>query len=333
LSNVAELGPNTSHDGDDSNVSPGKRVLELHDELQSMPEFQLLQKIQTFQLSLEVFEGNYRDLRRLLDWQSQHPDAQELWHLRNRHLLEAFQKEVARLLHNFVAGAASLIDHTRLHHRELYADSGQLPEYDAEVSARFLNNPLANFIKGLRQYCQHYRVPPLVARMSYSAEPPSSSSTVLLDKKKLMEFSGWSAPAIKYLDQQGDSPQLLEAIAGYHDLVGEFYRWFSGMQRHIHKSDLERVAAKQKEIDSIAIPDHLQAIATLVAARKWNPDECFAGILAPGEWREAAEHPEGSRERCEKLLELVERRVRIDEDLKNRIRALYGEEGLTGDLT
>jgi hypothetical protein len=302
----------------------GKRLIDLHDELQSMAEFELLQKIHTFQRSLEIFEGNYRELRKLLEWQSQDPRAQELWHLKNRHLLEAFQKEVGRLLHNFVAGAASLIDHTRLHYRELYAASGQLPEYEDEVSARFSENALAAFIRGLRQYCQHYKVPPLVAQMSYRAEPPALSSTILLDKGKLMEFSGWSASAAGYLEQQGDSIPLLEVIEGYYSLVGDFYRWFSGKQREMHSSDLERVLAKQKEIDAIGIPDQLDGIVALAAERSWDPDECFAGILTPADWTQVAQYAPGSPERCEKLIELVESRASIPQDLKTRIRALYG---------
>ena len=315
-----------THDvGATPNASAGKRVVALHDELQSMAEFQLLQKIQTFQHSLEVFEGNYREIRRPLEWQAQDPGARELWFLKNRHLLETFQKEVARLLHNFAAGAASLIDHTRLHYRELYAASGQLPEYEGEVSARFTKNTLAAFVRGLRQYCQHYKVPPLVAQMSYRAEPPSWNSTIVLDKSKLMEFSGWSAPANAYLEQQGDSIELLEVIQAYYSLVGDFYRWFSGRQREIHKSDLERVRAKQKEIDAIAIPEQLEAIVALAAGPSWDPDDCFAGILTPAEWRQVAQYAPGSPERCEKLIELVERRASISEDLKNRIRTLYGQ--------
>jgi len=324
LSKAPQPSDRTSYDDAGPNAPAGKRVVELYDELQSMAEFQLLQKIETFQHSLGVFEGNYREVRRLLEWQSQEPSAQELWHLKNRHLLEAFQKEVARLLHNFVAGAMSLIDHTRLHYRELYADSGQFPEYEGEVRARFAKNGLAAFVRGLRQYCQHYKVPPLVAQMSYTAQPPSWTSTILLDKSKLMEFSGWTAPAAGYLEQQGDSIQLLEVIEGYYSLVRDFYRWFSGRQRQVHESDLECVLAKQKEIDAIAIPDHLEAVVALAAERHWDPDECFAGILNPADWRQVARHAPDSPERCEKLIELVERRASIPQRLKALIRGLYG---------
>ncbi|MCC9167686.1 hypothetical protein [Pontibacter harenae] len=111
-----------------------KRILDLHDELNQMPEFQLLEEIRHFGASITIFEGNYEQLKELLIIHNDPIKSQFLHSVRNREVLHAFQIEVIRLLHNYVAAAFSLVDHTRIHYRKLYLSNNRFPEYQTEIN-------------------------------------------------------------------------------------------------------------------------------------------------------------------------------------------------------
>ena len=300
-----------------------RRIVDLWAEFEAMPERQLFDRLLTFQYSLSIFEGNYRELRNILLWQATSPDAKELWYLPNRQLLHTFMEEVTRLLHNFAAAAKSLVDHTTRHHRHLYEGSDRFPEYRQEVRTRFAANPLAKFVMGLRTYCQHYQIPPVVSVLSPSGEGSDYCSKVLLDTGKLREFSGWSAPAKQFLNSAGETVDLLAAIEEYHATVVDFYRWFQGRQRDIHAPELKRLAEKRREIESLDISETLRAVLAAYPDGPWDPDDYFRHILSPAQWQEVTSYPRNSAERCDKLIAFIEARAQISDDLKSQIRRLY----------
>jgi len=84
------------------------------------------------------------------------------------------------------------------------------------------------------------------------------------------------------------------------------------------------VRAKQKQIAALDIPDSLRAKLALARRGTVRPDEVFAGILTPQEWRELREYPIHAQERCERLIGFVEDKAPLDEDLKGQIRRMYG---------
>ena len=64
---------------------------------------------------------------------------------------------VLRHLHNTVAAALSLVDHTRVFYRKYYSSTQQIPDYQQQITTRFEEHGLTQFVICLRQFCQHYR--------------------------------------------------------------------------------------------------------------------------------------------------------------------------------
>jgi hypothetical protein len=305
-------------------MAKGKNIIELRSELVAMPEFKLLEKIRTLKESLRIFKGNYAELRKPLVFHSDMPRALPLWDVRNMQVLYDFQREVARLLHNFVASAMSLVDHTRVLYRDLYEANGRFPEYKEEVKKRFEINPLASFVVCLRQYCQHYKPPPILSQMRWSQESPVFDSRLTLGKGNLEEFSGWKSPAKEFLAKQGDSIDLLDLVDRYYTLVMDFYRWFDKRQKEIHSEEFDKVNAKQKEFAKLVIPDMIQGALAGTAQHVGSPDGAFAAILTPQEWNELKKYSTNSPERCEKLIAFLEKRAPLDKALKKQVRQIYG---------
>jgi len=63
-----------------------------------------------------------------------------------------FQLEIVCLLHNYLASAKTLIDHTRILVEELYKNTDFWAEYEARKKETFIDSPLAQFVQNLRNY-------------------------------------------------------------------------------------------------------------------------------------------------------------------------------------
>ena len=131
-------------------------VLQLQDELLAMHEYKRLAVIQQFHISLHIFDGNAKELCQLLDAGRTPPSIFQV---------EAYQREVARSLHNFMAGAFSLVDHARRLYGEGSEYDTRFADYQTEVDNRFTKNPLHRFLQGLRNYCIHRNFIPITTKM------------------------------------------------------------------------------------------------------------------------------------------------------------------------
>lgn len=124
------------------NASEGKRILT---------------EMNGLNASVYMFSENEGELVESLEEVTWSPEGWLLFTPPLSHHLQAFRLEIGRLLHNFVASSLSLIDHTRRVKRGLYTDSERENAYDQKLTAAFVNDPLSEFVKGLRQYCQIVR--------------------------------------------------------------------------------------------------------------------------------------------------------------------------------
>ena len=178
----------------------GIQIVKLMNELRNMPEHELYLQLQGLNISIYTFDKNYSDLHNLINFLASDPKAEPLFWLKNRDKLMLVMRDVIRLIHNYVAASVSLIDHTRRLYDKLYTGTGKFIDYQSRIKSEFAQDPLAQFVKCLRKYCQHYKAPELDVTTSWSGEDGGYSRTVNLMKDDLMTFDGWLAPARKYLE-------------------------------------------------------------------------------------------------------------------------------------
>ena len=301
-------------------------IIEKQKELASMPEHVVLQKVWSLDQSFDIFHGNYLELKKQLDLHTNMPDALLMWDVKNKHVLIMSQKEASRLLHNYVASAMSLIEHTRKLYKELYEPDDIFPEYKDKIQSHFKSNNLASFVICLRVYCQHYKSAPIISTMSYSAEEPVLKARLKINKYELEKYSGWKAHAKKFLRQQQDSIDLLKVVDDYYELVMDFRTWFTDNQKRIHAEDFEKLSQKQKELAQLVIPYLLQPIQTIKEESSdpnLSPDDIFVPMLSQKEWSQLVQSPPNSSERCEMLISFLENKADLSDEHKNQIRGLY----------
>jgi hypothetical protein len=303
----------------------GIQILKLMDELNKMPEYALFVQLQGFDASIYTFDKNYQDLIRTIDFLANNPQAKSLFWLRNRDQLMLMMREIIRLLHNYVAAAMSLIDHTRRLYRKLYADTDKFPDYEAKVSSEFAQDPLSQFVKCLRQYCQHYKAPNLAITTSIERFGEKPTRAISLLKEDLESFDGWSTTAKKYLDTIEKKLDVLMVTTKYREKVIDFYEWFQYRQQEIHADDLQRFRDKEKDLLLLMLEDKIDI--SFAESRQGIPhrkDEIFISIFSSREFDELDTIPRDSPNRPLRAIELLEEHsFFIPEEIKEKIIEVY----------
>jgi len=198
-----------------------------------------------------LHEANYRELKRVagqLDAQDDESTLQvlALWSERGR--LHAVLDEAARLLHNFLASAMTLVDHTRAHINTWHAGTTFEKEYKRQVRESFTANPVSRFVQCLRNYNLHYRLPVVSGRLSMEFDPPgqtkSMKSQVMLDVMKLQERDNWDPPSKTYMTRVGKELPVDRLADDYMKLVLPFHDWFRERDLAEHYPHIRRAPRK-----------------------------------------------------------------------------------------
>jgi len=309
-------------------LNRGHRIIALMKELQSMPEYELVTSLTGFNISIFTFDKNFIELKSMIEFLTTDPRADHLFWLRNRDQLSQVLYNIIRLLHNYVASALSLIDHTmRLHHK-LSSQPPRFPEYGARVASEFTSDPLTQFVRGLREYCQHYRSPNLSVKVSWKPGDERETRTIWLLKDDLVSFDGWSAPAKAFLATVADNVNVLETATTFREKVIDFNRWFQERQQQIHAPEIENYRVKENELLTLTLEDKIElALANKDRDIPRERDEIFLSIFSSSEFAELETFALDSPERAERATELLQRYYPVPEHIKQGIMRWYLEVG------
>jgi hypothetical protein len=204
--------------------------------------------------SLGVFVRNCDELLGFLSTTDDPLTAIRLWAVQNREGFDRFLDEVDRLLHNVVAAAMSLREHTyRVRAKWLKLDQRDRirEEHDERVRQVFAESRTAQLVGGLRIIVQHRKLPRLLGHASH-APGQAFESKIHLDSDDLLEWDGWS-PAVRAFLQEGEEPvELDELVAEYREAVVSFHTWFGDAVRQRNAPILQDLERGRRELADYA---------------------------------------------------------------------------------
>lgn len=235
----------------------GNRLLTLSKELVASEGYNVANRLYNFNHSIKIFLANFNELEAAVIRHVENSTLIDIRDAEKRKAASVEMFEALRYLHNTVAAASSLIDHTRRFYDEYYREMDLIADYQYQINRRFAMDGLSQFVKCLRQFCQHYRIPDASSTLSIDNEQGRCSRTIDLLKSDLTEFSGWSAPAREYIKGLADRIDLLGVMKAYRDHVVSFYEWFDRQLNEVHRSDLEHYNRIMNEIEHIRSQDPL----------------------------------------------------------------------------
>lgn len=202
-----------------------------------------IRHLQRYRSSVALLNRNYRELTSVIRHLTAPTIAHRMAGDEDRWHRQESMAEVIYLLHNYVASAKSLVDHTRRIYNKLYCSDNLIPEYESEIRRRFVDHPLVQFVEDLREMAQHYRLPSIAIVTSMVMTPvPAMTISVRLDRADLLEYDGWGSAAKGFLAESDASLDVLTLVASYHGEISHFQQWFQAAQASIHRNAPELIA-------------------------------------------------------------------------------------------
>ena len=231
-----------------------RRLWELRD---ASKGYQALMRRLALSNAVEVFQGNHAELKTFLNHIATPSVAAHMWAEAHRYRLEHAQREVARLLHNYVAAAFSLVDLTRRFVDKHYAGTELLKENKARTDRDFSEAPLHRFLQQLRNYTLHYRLPPMKAQTKFKRRDTEGDkgheveNGFWLNVDKLREWDKWTGKGREYLESLGKEAKLDDIIDAYEPVVIGYHKWLQDRIREEHTADIEEMREIERRMQKI----------------------------------------------------------------------------------
>jgi hypothetical protein len=307
-------------------ISMGRRYVELADELWQMPEYKRYRDLQGVDISIEIFHRNYIALNTTLIFLASDERAEYLFITRNHDKFRRAGKEVVFYLHNYVAAALSLRDHSRnLYTGRLNSSIQPFPGYKERVEKDFMHDPLAQFVERLRVYCQHYNAPNIEVNITFSGG--RSARKIRLPLSSLLAFNDWGEKAKAYLSTIEGDVDIQQVATIYHEKVMAFHRWVQERHEEIYAEDFQRFREKEREVLLLQLETNIEH--HLLAISKGNTQmkrlDVFTHVLFSEDFVKLEQESLTSYEQACLAIVLYEQKIEIalPERIKEKIFHLF----------
>jgi hypothetical protein len=216
----------------------GDRLNDLQEEMAEHPGLLILRAWKGLQRMLQVHDANGMDLQSILVRLREDPElAVEMFqNTRPPVIREQVEAAIDQRLHNYVASAVSLVDHSRRLLRR-YEGTRLWAEYGRRRGAISAGGA-SLLIRGLRNYALHRELPFVGGTVTLSAES-GASATMLLNSESLLEWDKWEAAARRFIENSGDTIDLHALVVEHTQLVDDLYRWLLAQADRLHRFEVE----------------------------------------------------------------------------------------------
>jgi hypothetical protein len=232
----------------DQTAAPG---WELFQRIRESEGDKIFWELEGLRASYFVFDQNFHTLRVIIENLENPENRPKLVGIDKREQLKTFQMENMRHLHNFLAGANMLIDHTRVLTNKLYEGKPFHDEYKGKVAEIVASASPAALVKGLRNWMLHRGLLPLSFVFGLWT---NQTTSVVLSVKDLKAWDGWTADAKAFLAGCDSDPRLIDIAKAYHDQVQCLYTWLGERMAQVHAAAFEELNEMKRQYRQLMFP-------------------------------------------------------------------------------
>lgn len=296
------------------------RIHELMERLRELPGCRLYQEMNQLGISGYVFDRNCKELEKWLESLEQADD----WLVGKNRELRVYFQEVTRRLHNTVAAAMSLRWHTIVFTDRWYSSESDKERFKERRSQTF-DVPRAQFIQQLREYMQHYGIPPQAVQVWGNGE--GARQAFVLSRDDLLQWRRWKAGARSFIHEAPDQLELLDLFRWYRGTLEGFYRWYEDDIRATHADILTECDEVKREYVTLSLEDNLEIY--LSAPPEFpglrNLNSVFFRSMTEEERASLCQIPLPDRPRL--AIRILQRKKVSSPVVEERVRRLYSERG------
>ena len=154
----------------------------------------------------------------------------------DREATKSFWEELDQRLHNELASAVTLVDHTR---RLMDYYLPHVPAFVEEYEKRNSNVTELDetaFLRDLRNYLLHYGVPPVIQTLDLAPHEAGTGHSIKLSAGRLLDWDRWNSRSRNYLRafEERDGPDLHATVAGYANGMSALFLWLFEQRSNTH---------------------------------------------------------------------------------------------------
>jgi hypothetical protein len=154
---------------------------------------------------------------------------------------DRFHAQLTQRLHNYLASAASLVDHVR---RLMRGRTGPVADKFLHWKEAALQNPEVPFVIDLRNFMLHRTLPLFGHTLSMTnVNKPDQrmESEVQLTVPELLEWDRWSRVSRTYLEGSGDAVAIRPVVKKHAELVLDLNEWLLKELSNANASAMDEV--------------------------------------------------------------------------------------------
>jgi hypothetical protein len=159
----------------------------------------------------------------------------------DREATALFWEELDQRLHNQLASAGSLVDHTR---RLLAYYESDVPTMVHEYNQRnavVMEMNETSFLRDLRNYLLHYDIPPVIQSVALgpTGESGGTGHSIKLSAQRLLAWDKWNKRSRDYLSSfaDRDGPVLGQVVATYANAMSGLFTWLFQQRQAVHNDE------------------------------------------------------------------------------------------------
>lgn len=245
-----------------------KKFLELRTQIQNTEGCKLLGIKQNLNNSLYIFTKNHEELNETI--QMFYSDQLDEWAIIKRKNYNDFLLEFQRYLHNFLSSVFSLVEHSTVFKKHLNNKTFS-NFYELELKNCLLNKNI-NFLKNLRIYSQHYKLPftgrgsthfiDVEGKLKYVAKSKKMFfARLVLIKSELLKWDSWPKDAKDFIlnyqfivDSKPVSKEIIDikdVTDSYCKSISKFYSAILKKFAELYSSQLDEYFNLSAEMEKV----------------------------------------------------------------------------------
>lgn len=230
-------------------MKPSKRRnwTDFHRQLQKSPGARIFHALLNWADSQYAVNANCQEL---LDLIKSYKRDLSIWKDPSR--IQSFLKEFLRRLHNYLASIYSLVQHTEVFIGHLKNEEAE-KRFEVEKEELEKKHRCARFMRDLRAYMQHYRLPIVSATLGFRVTDPKNRKVVfeqklLLNKNDMLKWTRWSRQSKEYLRKYSREVDMELAIIEYQKLIERFWRRVRNRIVETHLEEIRQFFQDESEL-------------------------------------------------------------------------------------
>jgi hypothetical protein len=197
------------------------------------PEYLIHQAWTALWRSFDIYTDNVSELRALLAAAETNEQLQiELFqNVRAPTVRTAYFRRLDKALHNSLAGAVSLVDHTRRHVAENFPETIFSSDFESKNSIVY-KMPESTFLRRFRNYLLHVGHAPfkMTGTLAVKSGETGTLTVWLISEELLSVENVWTAPARTLIENHPDGIHLRAVVDVYGQSMLDLYHWVFDQQ-------------------------------------------------------------------------------------------------------